>query len=115
MRDVRQMGGITLDPEVNDGKRSVLLRARASSHADHTGQNITVEIIDPAKKLPLYRATAVLQQQMPDAPPAPRSVEHTAELQSLMRISYAAFCLTIKHHHLHHIRQHLTHPYVHSL
>src|SRR3546814_5188603 len=36
MRDVRQMGGITLDPEVNDGKRSVLLRARASSHADHT-------------------------------------------------------------------------------
>src|SRR3546814_1587178 len=103
------MGGITLDPEVNDGKRSVLLRARASSHADHTGQNITVEIIDPAKKLPLYRATAVLQQQMPDAPPAPievladgkpfatsdayshRSEEHTSELQSLMRISYAVF------------------------
>src|SRR3546814_10456406 len=74
MRDVRQMGGITLDPEVNDGKRSVLLRARASSHADHTGQNITVEIIDPAKKLPLYRAPAVLQQQMPDAPPAPIEV-----------------------------------------
>jgi len=70
MRDVRQMAGITLDPAVDDGKRSVQLRARASSHADHTGQNITVEIIDPAKKLPLYRATAVLQQQMPDAPTA---------------------------------------------
>src|SRR3546814_2735462 len=30
-----------------------------------------------------------------------RSEEHTSELQSLMRISYAVFCLkqTIKHHH----------------
>src|SRR3546814_4609826 len=27
-------------------------------------------------------------------PPAPRSEEHTSELQSLMRISYAVFCLT---------------------
>src|SRR3546814_4881426 len=35
---------------------------------------------------------------------APRSEEHTSELQSLMRISYAVFCLkkkkhTIKHNH----------------
>src|SRR3546814_9062548 len=28
-----------------------------------------------------------------DAPPEPRSEEHTSELQSLMRISYAVFCL----------------------
>src|SRR3546814_4544929 len=27
-----------------------------------------------------------------------RSEEHTSELQSLMRISYALFCLKIKHH-----------------
>src|SRR3546814_5533260 len=27
----------------------------------------------------------------------PRSEEHTSELQSLMRISYAVFCLTKKH------------------
>src|SRR3546814_8371815 len=36
--------------------------------------------------------------------PHPRSEEHTSELQSLMRISYAVFCLkkktTPKHHHL---------------
>src|SRR3546814_8286704 len=31
----------------------------------------------------------------PDRPEA-RSEEHTSELQSLMRISYAVFCLTIK-------------------
>src|SRR3546814_4668899 len=32
------------------------------------------------------------------APPAVRSEEHTSELQSLMRISYAVFCLTKKIH-----------------
>src|SRR3546814_1895569 len=30
--------------------------------------------------------------------PAPRSEEHTSELQSLMRISYAVFCLKTKIH-----------------
>src|SRR3546814_9528673 len=30
------------------------------------------------------------------APPWPRSEEHTSELQSLMRISYAVFCLKKK-------------------
>src|SRR3546814_7799051 len=30
------------------------------------------------------------------AAPAPRSEEHTSELQSLMRISYAVFCLKKK-------------------
>src|SRR3546814_1638459 len=30
------------------------------------------------------------------APPAKRSEEHTSELQSLMRISYAVFCLNKK-------------------
>src|SRR3546814_2239480 len=30
-----------------------------------------------------------------------RSEEHTSELQSLMRISYAVFCLTKKKHHVH--------------
>src|SRR3546814_9419079 len=32
----------------------------------------------------------------PGAQPAARSEEHTSELQSLMRISYAVFCLTKK-------------------
>src|SRR3546814_8876824 len=31
-----------------------------------------------------------------DASASPRSEEHTSELQSLMRISYAVFCLTTK-------------------
>src|SRR3546814_6093790 len=35
--------------------------------------------------------------------PASRSEEHTSELQSLMRISYAVFCLTKKKRHTTHI------------
>src|SRR3546814_4923995 len=31
-----------------------------------------------------------------EPPPPPRSEEHTSELQSLMRISYAVFCLKKK-------------------
>src|SRR3546814_7298191 len=38
-------------------------------------------------------------------PPAPRSEEHTSELQSLMRISYAVFCLKKKT-----TKQNLTNP-----
>src|SRR3546814_3884360 len=38
-----------------------------------------------------------------NAPPAAaRSEEHTSELQSLMRISYAVFCLKKKNHHTTH-------------
>src|SRR3546814_9139902 len=33
---------------------------------------------------------------LPEAAPRPRSEEHTSELQSLMRISYAVFCLKKK-------------------
>src|SRR3546814_14790522 len=36
--------------------------------------------------------------QLLTAPTKPRSEEHTSELQSLMRISYAVFCLKKKKH-----------------
>src|SRR3546814_10266840 len=39
----------------------------------------------------------------------PRSEEHTSELQSLMRISYAVFCLQKKSHHL--VNSHKYSPY----
>src|SRR3546814_7065099 len=45
---------------------------------------------------PLARAGAALSPVAPDRRPDPRSEEHTSELQSLMRISYAVFCLTKK-------------------
>src|SRR3546814_8592520 len=43
-----------------------------------------------------------------------RSEEHTSELQSLMRISYAVFCLKQKHtlnHALHHPYRHYCSPH----
>src|SRR3546814_6823404 len=36
---------------------------------------------------------------VPPIPKEPRSEEHTSELQSLMRISYAVFCLKKKKYH----------------
>src|SRR3546814_5115573 len=44
-----------------------------------------------------------------------RSEEHTSELQSLMRISYAVFCLQQKHNiHITHRPTYTTHPPTHS-
>src|SRR3546814_1633885 len=40
-----------------------------------------------------------------------RSEEHSPDTQSLMRISYAVFCLKIKKLHLRHAYQIMRHPY----
>src|SRR3546814_4216549 len=40
-----------------------------------------------------YKVAAVSTTPQPRDRPAPRSEEHTSELQSLMRISYDVFCL----------------------
>src|SRR3546814_10590654 len=51
----------------------------------------------------LLQPCAALHRRRPFAPaplrPPPRSEEHTSELQSLMRISYAVFCLKKKNRH----------------
>src|SRR3546814_4348580 len=41
------------------------------------------------------------------SPASPRSEEHTSELQSLMRISYAVFCLKKKNHVDDYIQRHI--------
>src|SRR3546814_5683823 len=43
-----------------------------------------------------------------------RSEEHTSELQSLMRISYAVFCLKKKNKHKQQTNRHHTHAHVHE-
>src|SRR3546814_10827917 len=45
---------------------------------------------------------------------APRSEEHTSELQSLMRISYAVFCLKKKNTNIHRNRNKYTHHTIHK-
>src|SRR3546814_6374144 len=57
-------------------------------------------VTDPAQIYPLYEmATQAAWQQTPAQAQA-RSEEHTSELQSLMRISYAVFCLKKKKQHV---------------
>src|SRR3546814_2458065 len=50
----------------------------------------------PLSRLKLRPSYAYLQPPGSNTPEFPRSEEHTSELQSLMRISYAVFCLKKK-------------------
>src|SRR3546814_4327817 len=50
--------------------------------------------VAPADKI----IVAGMLKLQPGTPVKPRSEEHTSELQSLMRISYAVFCLKKKKH-----------------
>src|SRR3546814_7594153 len=50
----------------------------------------------PSRNFQLNASMAYLDAKFVDYPGAPRSEEHTSELQSLMRISYAVFCLKKK-------------------
>src|SRR3546814_7781175 len=59
---------------------------------------------DPGADIQHAGAHAPVELLQPQRPPHPgrpaglRSEEHTSELQSLMRISYAVFCLKKKNH-----------------
>src|SRR3546814_1923166 len=81
-------------PPYPDGRflrRCTLALITIPSHADH-GASVADPVArevpalgrGPRKRVPTWR------------PSSPRSEEHTSELQSLMRISYAVFCLKKK-------------------
>src|SRR3546814_8515366 len=73
----------------------------------------------PAESLPpKLRWLILTDNQLAAVPDEIRSEEHTSELQSLMRISYAVFCLkkkttvtTITHHAHHRRRTDIYHQY----
>src|SRR3546814_6876447 len=65
--------------------------AIAPGAADTRRADLVALIADAA-----IHASAVIDHQARAAADAPRSEEHTSELQSLMRISYAVFCLNKK-------------------
>src|SRR3546814_2867037 len=62
------------------------------------GRRLHLQFIQRGGQLhdPLVRHGARRAHGMPDALAPHRSEEHTSELQSLMRISYAVFCLKKK-------------------
>src|SRR3546814_9214547 len=73
---------------------AVPLAAGCSPNADSGGGIIA--IIMPPYDNPFFRAQAVAARDRAVALGYERSEEHTSELQSLMRISYAVFCLKKK-------------------
>src|SRR3546814_6710996 len=72
--------------------------SRVRPHA--AAQSITVPIPKPPEMgvrfQQLYRFCSFCRQDFQPLPKYWRSEEHTSELQSLMRISYAVFCLKKK-------------------
>src|SRR3546814_3270483 len=76
-------------------------------HAEHQVEDAAVIVVSSdikannielqqarALSLPVVRRAEMLAELMRLKPSIARSEEHTSELQSLMRISYAVFCLT---------------------
>src|SRR3546814_3266010 len=59
----------------------------------HFGHSVEIMTLDPQRRFARVRSPAI-----PRPVPTPRSEEHTSELQSLMRTSYADFCLKKKKH-----------------
>src|SRR3546814_7273746 len=62
------------------------LRSRDSRRRSFTSSVVAARAVSPARR------------RLPGIRPAGRSEEHTSELQSLMRNSYAVFCLKKKKH-----------------
>src|SRR3546814_2799329 len=61
-----------------------------------TAGEVRLGIIPSAAYMLLPGLCRQISQDLPDVKLATRSEEHTSELQSLMRISYAVFCLKKK-------------------
>src|SRR3546814_6088799 len=86
-------GDIALDASFNRGSNTLHLPAAASAYSAQLVGSIVVLIsVDSEIATPVSSAGLTLDF---------RSEEHTSELQSLMRISYAVFCLKKKKEHKH--------------
>src|SRR3546814_1790715 len=62
--------------------------------AEHRSKTLAGAVVDDLKETP--RPVIAVPVVLDRDPAAIRSEEHTSELQSLMRISYAVFCLKKK-------------------
>src|SRR3546814_2214421 len=74
---------------------TITLLQRQPSHRDGEEGEVYV----PSRKIPVQKPLIpnIIIVSQPEYPvPVARSEEHTSELQSLMRISYAVFCLKKK-------------------
>src|SRR3546814_8912041 len=93
-----QVPGFALHAEIDAMLGAGLTPWQALSAATRTPGEFIAKTVPGAAKFgvvaPGYRADLLLVADNPIE--KPRSEEHTSELQSLMRISYAVFCLKKK-------------------
>src|SRR3546814_2262049 len=75
-------------PKRRNDIEALIARAGGDDHIRREFVGMTGDIGGPGNNIDSRRATG--------QPPGERSEEHTSELQSLMRISYAVFCLKKK-------------------
>src|SRR3546814_1105771 len=74
-------------------RRFHIARSPGCGSAEHRFDRHTA-----APRLPAFRARLCAAEECGSVCAKFRSEEHTAELQSLMRSSYAVFCLKTQHH-----------------
>src|SRR3546814_4054347 len=80
---------------------------RSQRAIDDRSDRLRILVADQAAWMPSWKPAACRRRRMAASTAAwssPRSEEHTSELQSLMRISYAVFCLKKKNIHKSHNR-----------
>src|SRR3546814_1559658 len=96
-RLAKERWGPDIEPEPRDAKCFSTRGERDESHWRQSGNDERREMSAPTPKF-----TRGMQHSQRKGPPVasatdgPRSEEHTSELQSLMRISYAVICLKQK-------------------
>ncbi|MDB5969787.1 MAG: family NAD(P)-dependent oxidoreductase [Hydrocarboniphaga sp.] len=71
VQDLRTLAGVVLEPGAT---REIEIRAKATSHSGPGEQTVTVDIADPSRKAPLYRASVRLVERLEapviEVPPA---------------------------------------------
>src|SRR3546814_7064571 len=98
LRDGRQCGSGAISARIANGDRTAIVKGAGMhhmnqldlvrrSHHNHVRQGGKIRDVEAA------RMSAAISAHQPRAV---RSEEHTSELQSLIRISYAVFCLKTK-------------------
>src|SRR3546814_10614319 len=82
---------------------TTLFRSCAARAAAFPSSSASADNIPAAKsraRLGDSRISSITSNEPSRPPASPRSEEHTSELQSLMRISYAVFCLKKQNNHI---------------
>src|SRR3546814_6545931 len=96
MLSMREVGLEGFGQKVREWNSTALLQEWRVAWADHVNERLAELDIDARIDHRTLEAQGIELEPQHKIGPAARSEEHTSELQSLMRISYAVFCLTKK-------------------